>query len=71
MKERNVMTKNLITVVKSSKHEVKISRDTGIVIIGERINPTGRNALQAELKAGKFELVRRDALIQLLDRTII
>ena len=59
------MTKNLITVVKSSKHEVKISRDTGIVIIGERINPTGRNALQAELKAGKFDLVRRDALIQL------
>ncbi len=59
------MSKNLTTVVKSSKHEVSISRDTGMVIIGERINPTGRNALQAELKAGIFDMVRKDALAQL------
>jgi len=59
------MAKNLATVVKSSKHEVSISRDTGMVIIGERINPTGRNALQAELKAGIFDMVRKDAVAQL------
>ena len=59
------MAKNVISVVKSNKHEVIISRDKGIVIIGERINPTGRNALQAELKAGKFDIVRNDAIAQL------
>ncbi len=59
------MAKNLATIVKSSKHEVRISRDTGMVIIGERINPTGRNALQVELKAGKFDMVRKDAVAQL------
>lgn len=59
------MAKNLTTVIKSSKNAVSISRDTGMVIIGERINPTGRNALQAELKAGKFDIVRRDAVAQL------
>ena len=59
------MAKNLTTVIKSSKHEVNISRDTGMVIIGERINPTGRNTLQAELKAGKFDMVRSDAVAQI------
>jgi len=59
------MAKNLATVVKSLKNEVSISRDTGMVIIGERINPTGRNALQAELKAGIFNMVRKDAVAQL------
>lgn len=59
------MVKNLTTIIKSSKHSVAISRDTGTVIIGERINPTGRNALQAELKAGNFAMVRRDAVAQL------
>jgi 5-methyltetrahydrofolate--homocysteine methyltransferase len=59
------MAKNLTTVIKSSKHEVNISRDTGMVIIGERINPTGRNTLQAELKAGKFDMVRNDAVAQI------
>lgn len=60
-----MMAKNLVTIVKSSKHQVRICRDTGMVIIGERINPTGRNALQAELKAGKFDMVRKDAVAQL------
>ena len=59
------MAKSVITVVKSNKHEVTISRDESIVIIGERINPTGRSALQKELKAGKFDIVRRDAVAQL------
>jgi cobalamin-dependent methionine synthase I len=41
------MANNLTTVIKSAKHEVSISRDKGMVVIGERINPTGRNAMQA------------------------
>lgn len=56
---------NLTTVIKSSKKEVSICRDIGITIIGERINPTGRKALQAELKAGKFDIVRNDAAAQI------
>jgi len=59
------MSKNLTTIVKSLKQEVSICRDTGMVIIGERINPTGRNSLQEELKAGKFDMVRSDAVAQL------
>ena len=34
------------------------------VLIGERINPTGKKALQAELRAGSFDLVRRFAVEQ-------
>lgn len=59
------MATNLTTVVKSAKKEVLICRDQGVVIIGERINPTGRKVLQAELREGKFDMVRRDALAQI------
>jgi 5-methyltetrahydrofolate--homocysteine methyltransferase len=58
------MSTNLTTVVKSAKKEVRICRDTGFAIIGERINPTGRKVLQAELREGKFDLVRKDAAAQ-------
>lgn len=34
------------------------------IVIGERINPTGRKALAAELLAGNFERVKADALAQ-------
>lgn len=44
--------------------EVVISPDAPFVIIGERINPTGRKALAAELLAGNFERVKEDALAQ-------
>jgi 5-methyltetrahydrofolate--homocysteine methyltransferase len=59
------MATNLTTVVKSAKKEVRICRDQGVVIIGERINPTGRKVLRAELSEGKFDMVRRDALAQI------
>ena len=59
------MAKNLTTIIKSSKNQASICRDTGIMIIGERINPTGRNALQKELKAEKFDMVRADAVAQM------
>ncbi|GAB6180444.1 homocysteine S-methyltransferase family protein [Desulfotomaculum defluvii] len=34
------------------------------VAIGERLNPTGKKALQAEIREGKTEITRRDALSQ-------
>lgn len=58
------MATNLTTLVKSAKKELRINRDTGVAIIGERINPTGRKVLQAELREGKFDLVRKDAAAQ-------
>ena len=45
--------------------EVAISSDLPFVIIGERINPTGRKALAAELLAGNYERVKTDALAQI------
>ena len=58
------MTKNLTTTITSETKTVEINRSNPTVIIGERINPTGRKALMAELKEGKFDIVRRDAVAQ-------
>jgi 5-methyltetrahydrofolate--homocysteine methyltransferase len=41
-----------------------VSGDRPFVIIGERINPTGRKVLAAEMKAGKMDRVRADAIAQ-------
>ena len=52
------------TVVSSASREVVIGFDRPFVVIGERINPTGRDTLAAELKAGDFSRVESDALAQ-------
>jgi 5-methyltetrahydrofolate--homocysteine methyltransferase len=52
------------TVVSSASREVVIGPDRPFVVIGERINPTGRRALAAEMAAGDFTRVRTDALAQ-------
>ena len=52
------------TKVTSDKKEVIISIDRPTVIIGERINPTGRKKLSEALKSGDFEMVRKEALDQ-------
>ncbi len=52
------------TVVSSPTQEVVIGFDQPFVIIGERINPTGRKALAAEMKAGDFSRVEADAIAQ-------
>lgn len=49
------------TVLESVGRSVVIARDEPFVLIGERINPTGRKRLAAELAAGAMDLVRRDA----------
>ena len=59
------MTKNLITSITSNTQVVEISRDNPTVIIGERINPTGRKKLLNSLKEGNYDVVRSDALSQI------
>ena len=52
------------TRVSSRGREVVISGDRPFVIIGERINPTGRKVLAAEMKEGVMDRVRADAEAQ-------
>jgi 5-methyltetrahydrofolate--homocysteine methyltransferase len=52
------------TIVRSRSREVVISGDRPFVMIGERINPTGRKVLAAEMKAGVMDRVRADAIAQ-------
>jgi 5-methyltetrahydrofolate--homocysteine methyltransferase len=52
------------TVISSATKEVVIGFDRPFVVIGERINPTGRKALAAEMAAGNFDTVVADALAQ-------
>jgi 5-methyltetrahydrofolate--homocysteine methyltransferase len=52
------------TVVGSATREVVIGDDRPFVVIGERINPTGRKLLAEEMKNGDFSRVERDAIAQ-------
>ena len=52
------------TVVSSATKEVVIGFERPFCIIGERINPTGRKKLAAEMAAGDFATVEADALAQ-------
>ena len=58
------MAQNLLTSLTSKSKTVRIHRDKPTVIIGERINPTGRKAVLAALQAGNFEMARQDAVNQ-------
>ena len=53
------------TLVASATREIIIGFDQPFCVIGERINPTGRKKLAAEMVAGNFETVKSDALAQL------
>lgn len=52
------------TRVSSATKEIVIGDERPTVLIGERINPTGRKKLAEALQAGNLEVVRRDALAQ-------
>jgi 5-methyltetrahydrofolate--homocysteine methyltransferase len=52
------------TVLASASREVIIGFDQPFVMIGERINPTGRKLLAAEMKEGNYDRVVADALAQ-------
>jgi len=55
---------NLETIIHSDSKKVVIGNNQPFVIIGERINPTGRKILAAEMEAGDFHRVQKDALAQ-------
>jgi len=52
------------TLLSSASKEVRIGFGCPFVIIGERINPTGRNMLAEEMKNGDFSRVEADAIAQ-------
>ena len=52
------------TVVTSPGREVRIGFDRPFVIIGERINPTGRKILSEEMARGDYSRVEADAMAQ-------
>ena len=52
------------TVVSSATREVVLGFDRPFVLIGERINPTGRKLLAEEMRNGDFSRVERDAIAQ-------
>lgn len=53
-----------VTIISSPTKEVRIGFDAPFVIIGERINPTGRKILAEEMKNGDYSRVQADALAQ-------
>jgi len=52
------------TVISSRSREVVIGFDRPFVVIGERINPTGRKLLDEEMKGSDYSRVQSDALAQ-------
>mgnify|MGYP000005856648 CR=1 FL=1 len=52
------------TILSSPTKEIAIGFDQPFCVIGERINPTGRKKLAAEMKEHNYETVQADALAQ-------
>lgn len=57
-------TKEDCLFISSERETVKICKDSPFRVVGERINPTGKKKLQAELRAGSLEMVREFARSQ-------
>lgn len=53
-----------ITILTSRTRVLEIGKKKKVIIIGERINPTNKKDLQAELREGKMNIVRREAVSQ-------
>ena len=51
-------------VLTSERKQVEIDLDGRFLVVGERINPTGKKKLQEELRSGKLDLVRQMAMEQ-------
>ena len=51
-------------VLASERKNVEIDLDGNFIVVGERINPTGKKKLQGELREGKLDLVRQMAMDQ-------
>ncbi|NIV36928.1 MAG: methyltetrahydrofolate cobalamin methyltransferase, partial [Anaerolineae bacterium] len=52
------------TVLQGTGRKIVIGDGRPTVLLGERINPTGKKKLAAALAAGDLELVRQEALAQ-------
>ncbi|GAB4529151.1 MAG: methyltetrahydrofolate cobalamin methyltransferase [Anaerolineae bacterium] len=65
------MAEDLTTVVSSKTQTVEINRAKPTVIIGERINPTGRKQVLKALQEGNFDMVRQDAVSQVAAGAVI
>ncbi|MDP7158892.1 MAG: methyltetrahydrofolate cobalamin methyltransferase [Nitrospinaceae bacterium] len=52
------------TIISSASKEVIIGFERPFVIVGERINPTGRKLLTQEMAAGDYSRVEQDVLAQ-------
>ncbi len=52
------------TVVRSATKEVVLGHTRPFVLIGERINPTGRRIFQEQLRAGDLSAIERDVKAQ-------
>ena len=48
-------------VLTSERGLVEVTLDGGFKVVGERINPTGKKALQEELRSGSMQMVRQFA----------
>jgi 5-methyltetrahydrofolate--homocysteine methyltransferase len=53
------------TVISSATKDVIIGFDQPFVMIGERINPTGRKIMSKQMKEGNYSRVEKDALAQI------
>jgi len=52
------------TILSSATREIRIGFERPFVVIGERVNPTGRKILAEEMKRGDFSRVEADAIAQ-------
>lgn len=51
-------------ILTSERQSVEITLDGSFMVVGERINPTGKKKLQAQLREGHLDLVREMAMQQ-------
>ncbi|MBC9784075.1 homocysteine S-methyltransferase family protein [Heliobacterium chlorum] len=63
-KSRPVSERAKATALTSRSRTVFVGPAFPPVLIGERINPTGRKVLAAEIKSGSWQMVKKDALEQ-------
>ena len=53
-----------LPIITSERQNVLVDKDGAFLVVGERINPTGKKALQEELRAGSMQMVRQFAIDQ-------
>lgn len=59
MKEKDIpeISREKIRAITTERRTLEIDIDGNFLVVGERINPTGKKALQAELREGKLDIV--------------